>query len=121
MLAVTQQDCVRLGQTNLLDQPDTDILLQRAVDQVNALCFGRLAGTLTPYQAETVKKAVCRHADFMLTYGQALEAPLESYGINGVSISFAADKVFSQGGTTTSREVYSLMLSTGLLYRGCVG
>ena len=121
MLAVTQQDCVRLGQSSLLEQPDPDLLLQRAVDQINALCFGRLTGSLTPFQEEAVKKAVCRHADFMLTYGQALEAPLESYGINGVNMSFATDKVFQQGGTTTSREVYSLLLPTGLLYRGCVG
>ena len=118
---VTQEDCVQYGSAELLAQPELTDLLSRACDQVDAICFGRIQSCgmdqLTTRQQEKVKKAVCLHAAFLRAYGDALESPLESYGINGVSMSFAADRVIKQGGTTTSPEVYSLLLQSGLACR----
>ena len=96
--------------------------LERAADQVDGLCFGRIRrrglAKLTEFQRERVKKAVCLHAAFLSTYGEAMASPLASYGINGVSMAFDAARLVSQGGVTTSREVYSLLLQTGLAHRG---
>ena len=39
-------------------------------------------------------------------YGDALESPLDSYGINGVSMTFDASRIVRQGGVTVSSEVY---------------
>ncbi len=119
---VTQQDCVCLGEMGLLEVPDVERLLERASDQVDAACFGRIQqigfAKLTQYQQDKIKKAVCLHAAFLQSYGQALNSPLESYGINGVSMSFASDRVVRQGGAVVSSEVYSLLLQTGLAQRG---
>ncbi len=113
----TEQDCIRFG-LEQLPEP----LLERASDQVDAACFGRIRqkgfDKLPQFQRETIKKAVCLHAAFLQSYGQALESPLDSYGINGVSMSFAADRVVRQGGAVVSGEVYSLLLQTGLAQRG---
>lgn len=119
---VTQEDCVKLGEVELLEWPNAERLLEQASDQVDAACFGRIQrigfAKLTQFQQDKIKKAVCLHAAFLQSYGQALESPLESYGINGVSMSFASDRVVRQGGAVVSREVYSLLLQTGLAQRG---
>ncbi len=122
MSYVTQDECSSFLPIELLSLPDLPALLERASDQVDAMCFGRIQSRgmerLTQYQQEQIKKAVCKHAAFLHFYGDALESPLESYGINGVSMSFSPNRVITQGGTTTSCEVYSLLLKTGLAYRG---
>lgn len=96
--------------------------LERAGDQVDGLCFGRIRrcgfDKLTAFQQEKIKKAVCLHAAFLSAYGDALESPLASYGINGVSMAFDPARLVSQGGVTTSREVYGLLVQTGLAHRG---
>lgn len=96
--------------------------LERASNQVDGLCFGRIrrAGFehLTEFQQERICEAVCRHADFLAAYGDALESPLASYGINGVSMTFDASRIVRQGGVTVSGEVYGLLLQTGLAHRG---
>lgn len=96
--------------------------LERASDQVDGLCFGRIRrrgfDKLTVFQQERIKKAVCLHAAFLAAYGDALESPLASYGINGVTMAFDASRMASQGGVTTSKEVYSQLLQSGLAHRG---
>lgn len=97
-------------------------MLERASDQVDGLCFGRIRRRgfekLTEFQQANIKKAVCLHAAFLHAYGDAVESPLASYGINGVSMAFDAARVAGQGGVTTSKEVYGLLLQTGLAHRG---
>lgn len=96
--------------------------LERAGAQVDGLCFGRIRrrgfDRLTEFQRENIKRAVCLHAAFLSAYGDAVESPLASYGINGVSMAFDASRVVGQGGVITSKEVYGLLLQTGLAHRG---
>lgn len=106
----------------LLSDQSLFVGLERASSQVDALCYGRIrrAGfeNLTDFQQECIRKAVCLHAEFLAAYADALQSPLQSYGINGVSMTFDGTKVRQQGGVTTSGEVYSLLLQTGLAHRG---
>lgn len=101
---------------------DLAAVLERASDQVDGLCFGRIRrrgfDKLTAFQQEKIKKAVCLHAAFLSAYGDALESPLASYGINGISMAFDAARTAAQGGVTTSKEVYNLLIQTGLAHRG---
>lgn len=96
--------------------------LERASAQVDGLCYGRIrrAGfeNLTEFQQECIRQATCLQAEFLASYADALESPLQSYGINGVSMTFDGTKVRQQGGVTASSEVYSLLLQTGLAHRG---
>ena len=101
---------------------DLAAVLERASDQVDGLCFGRIRrrgfDKLTAFQQEKIKKAVCLHAAFLSAYGDALESPLASYGINGISMAFDAARTAAQSGVTTSKEVYNLLIQTGLAHRG---
>lgn len=96
-------------------------LLERASDDVDGLCYGRIRrigfGNLTPFQQEKVKKAVCCHAAFLADYGELVDSPLDSYGINGVSMRFAADRVCVQGGVTTTNAVMAQLRQSGLASR----
>lgn len=96
-------------------------LLELASDAVDALCYGRIRkvgfDNLTKFQQEKVKKAVCLHAAFLDTYGDLLNSPLSSYGINGVSMSFDASKVVTQGGVTTNQAVMQQLRQSGLATR----
>lgn len=98
-----------------------EIILERASDEVDALCYGRIRklgfDNLTAFQQEKVKKAVCYHAAFLLTYGELLDSPLNSYGINGVSMSFASDRIVTQGGVTTTNAVMVQLRQSGLATR----
>lgn len=97
------------------------VLLDQASDAVDALCYGRIRrvgfDNLTEFQQEKVRKAVCYHAAFLSTYGDLLNSPLSSYGINGVSMSFDADKVVTQGGVTTNQAVMQQLRQSGLATR----
>ena len=103
------------------NEPALERSLCLASDAVDALCYGRIRKVgfdkLTEFQQEKVKKAVCLHAKFLLTYGELLDSPLSSYGINGVSMSFDASKVVTQGGVTTNQAVMQQLRQSGLATR----
>lgn len=103
------------GSTEAADQ------LERASDEVDALCYGRIrkAGfeRLTPFQREKIKKATCYHAAFLYAYGEELQSPLASYGINGVSMSFDSSRTVSQGSITTNNATMAQLRQSGLASR----
>lgn len=103
------------------DADCTELELEQASDEVDALCYGRIRKVgfenLTAFQQEKVKKAVCYHAAFLHNYGEELSSPLASYGINGVSMSFSKDKTETQGGVTTTGAVMVQLRQSGLATR----
>lgn len=118
----TPGDYARYCPGGPLSEDSVNAFLERASAQVDGLCYGRIrrAGfnNLTEFQQECIRKATCLQAEFLASYADALESPLQSYGINGVSMTFDGTKVRQQGGVTASGEVYSLLLQTGLAHRG---
>ena len=100
------------------NEPGIPARLERASDEVDALCYGRIRKrgfeNLTPFQQEKVKKAVCYHAAFLSGFGELVDSPLSSYGINGVSISFDASRMVKQGGVTTTDTVMLQLRQSGL-------
>lgn len=115
---VDEADYMRLMDDSL--PYDAQRILQ-AEDEVNDLCFGRIAAIgfdrLTDFQRSRIKKAVCLHAAFLAQYADMLQSPLASYGINGVSMSFDSDKTVTQGGVTTSHAVLAQLRQSGLAVR----
>lgn len=113
-------DYVDLGLGNYQAVADGS-LFKLASDAVDALCYGRIRkvgfDNLTKFQQEKVKKAVCLHVSFLSTYGELLNSPLSSYGINGVSMSFDAAKVVTQGNVTTNQAVMQQLRQSGLATR----
>lgn len=98
--------------------------LKRACRDIDSLTFNRIvkAGfdNLTEFQQGLIKEAVQLHTDFCHDNAELLDSPLSAYSINGVSMSFDKSRIVSEGGVTTSSEVYSLLMQTGLCYRGLV-
>lgn len=96
--------------------------LRQACRDIDSLTFNRIvkAGfeNLTEFQQELIKEAVQLHADFCYDNAELLDSSLASYAINGVSMSFDKSKIVAVGGVTTSSQVYSLLMQTGLCYRG---
>ena len=61
-----------------------------------------------------VKRAISLQADFIHDYGELISSPLQSYGINGVSMSFKSDVVIQCGGISMLKGTYGLLERTGL-------
>lgn len=118
----TAEDYARYFPGGSLSGAELDAALERASRQVDAYCFGRIRAIgfdkLTGFQQDCIRQATCLHAEFLSSYGDALESPMQSYGINGVSMTFDAGRIASQGGVSTSSEAASLLLQTGLAHRG---
>ena len=102
-------------------QPYDGQRILQAEDEVNDLCFGRIAAIgfehLPEFQRRRVHIAVCLHAVFLAQYADMLQSPLASYGINGVSMSFDSGKTVTQGGVTTSHAVLAQLRQSGLAVR----
>ena len=96
--------------------------IRRACRDIDSLTFNRIvkAGfeNLTEFQQELIKEAVQLHADFCYDNADLLDSPLAAYSINGVSMSFDKSKIVTVDSVTTSSAVYSLLMQTGLCYRG---
>ena len=62
-----------------LDEETATKLLEEASDQVDRLTYGRIRKrefeSLTEYQQEMIKKAVCHQAEFINNYGEYLSSP----------------------------------------------
>jgi len=101
---------------------EVEARLKRACRNIDSLTFNRIVEkgfeNLSEFQQELIKEAVVLHMDFCYENAELLESPLSAYSINGVSMSFDKSKVVELGGVTTSSETYSLLMQTGLCYRG---
>lgn len=121
MAYATFEDLRSLMPDSQMAESEAARLLQQASDEIDALCFGRIRKQgfekLTAFQQEKVKKAVCFHAAFLRDYGEELQSPLASYGINGVSMSFSTERTVTQGGVTTSNAVMAQLRQSGLASR----
>ena len=110
--------------TTKLDDDAMEALLKEAEEDVNVMTYGRIAArgfdALTEFQQSKVKKAIARQADFREQYTSILSAPLASYSINGVSMSWDKGELVEFGGVYTSRDVLGLLNQSGLTYRGVV-
>lgn len=97
-------------------------MAKKAEADVDGLTYNRIRqigfGNLTDYQQNTIKWAVCEHANFLFENDDMLTSALTSYSINGVSMGFDSAAVVRINGATVSNRVYSLLLSTNLMYGG---
>ena len=121
MAYATFEDFRTLMPDSQMAEADAARTLAQASDEIDGLCFGRIRKIgfekLTKFQQEKVRKAVCYHAAFLCDYGQELQSPLASYGINGVSMNFSNERTVTQGGVTTTNAVMAQLRQSGLASR----
>lgn len=97
--------------------------LASASDDVDSITLNRIGGEdrlllLTPFQQGKIQRATCLQAEFQQEYGELLNNPLSSYGINGVSMQWDRSVLVQYGNIFTTNAVLSLLRQTGLTYRG---
>ena len=112
----------------LLTDENADRYLKQASRQVNTICRGRIEGvgfdSLSPFRKSSIQDVVCRQAEFLYQNESMLETYLNSYAINGVSMQFGqAWNLHVEDGIAMPKELYQVLLRTGLCYRGfdCYG
>ena len=104
--------------------PDGDLerVLRQASRHIDSLTFNRIVAAgfdhMTAFQQETIKEVVCMQADFEYENADEINTILSSYSINGVSAQFGSSwNVFMEKGMAMKRDVYSLLMQTGLCCR----
>ena len=111
-----------MGTAREEEDHDLDRALRDAERDVDSLTYGRIRvigiDGLTPFQKENVELAICEQAEFRMNYAAYLDNPLSSYGINGVSLSWDASKVYNIGGVRICCGAYNRLVQTGLTYMG---
>ena len=89
---------------------------------IDTLTFNRITAegidSFTDFQRERIKRSAALQMKFIYDNSELLESPLSAYSISGVSMSFDKSKVVSLDGVITTRQVYNVLMQTGLCYRG---
>lgn len=103
-----------------LPEEEAEKALKQASKHIDILTYRRIAGVgfenLTPFQQETVKEVACMMADFESTNDSMINSLINSYSINGASITFSGESANCQlvNGIIVQRDVYEILNMTGL-------
>lgn len=89
-----------------------------AAEHIDTLTFNRIKdfNSLTEFQRRIIKRVHNRLTDFERENEDILDSQLQSYSLNGVSMSFNNQSVKHICGVVIPSELYSLLVSTGLCY-----
>lgn len=96
----------------------TDEFAIKAAEHIDTLTFNRIKdfNSLTEFQQRIIKRVHNRLTDFERENEDILDSQLQSYSLNGVSMSFNNQSVKHVFGVAIPSELYSLLVSTGLCY-----
>ena len=103
-----------------LSDEEAEKALKQASRHIDILTYRRIAGigfeNLTPLQQATVKEVACMMADFESANASTINSLINSYSINGASISFSGESANCQliNGIIVQRDVYEMLNMTGL-------
>lgn len=106
------------GGTTLTD----DKYLKKASRHIDALTYNRIVGkginALTPFQQEVIKEVTCELAEFESENKELIESVLQSYSINGVSMTFGNSwNIAVISGIAIKKDIYERLVTTGLCCR----
>jgi hypothetical protein len=97
--------------------------LKQASRHIDTLTYNRIVGVgfdkLTPFQQSIVKESVCMMADFEHNNASMINSLVNSYSINGASISFSGECANCQltNGVIVQKDTYAYLAQTGLTCR----
>lgn len=103
-----------------LPEDEAERALKQASKHIDILTYRRIAGVgfdkLTPFQQETVKEVTCMMADFESANASMINSLINSYSINGASISFSGESANCKliNGVVVQKDVYAYLSQTGL-------
>lgn len=93
--------------------------LKQASRHIDSLTYNRILGhgfdNLTPFQQGILIECTCELANFEYENEDMIQSVLQSYAINGVSMSFGESwNVFIQSGVAIRKDTYVKLTQTGL-------
>lgn len=96
--------------------------LRQASRHIDTLTYNRIVGAgfdhLTQFQQDIIKEVCCTLADFEYENEEMLNSVLQSYAINGVSMTFGEGwNLVCENGVAMKRDTYELLSQTGLCCR----
>lgn len=103
--------------------------IERALDiasmHIDSLTYNRIVGRgfsgMTEFQQNMVRRVCCMQAEFEYENAALIQSVLDSYSLNGVSMSFGSNwKVTTAAGVAMRRDVYAMLCQTGLCDRRCI-
>lgn len=100
-------------------EDDVDKYLRTASRHIDSLTYNRIVGrgfsNLTQFQQDIIREVCCELAEFEYENEDLIQNVLQSYSINGVSMSFGNSwnvKVIS--GVAIRSDIYEKLAQTGL-------
>lgn len=102
-----------------IPEKEIEKMLKQASRHIDTLTYNRIVGRgisrLTEFQQDIIKECCCEMADFEYENAEVLQNILQSYSINGVSMSFGGSwNVSIIGGVAVKTDVYEKLKQTGL-------
>lgn len=96
--------------------------LRTASRHIDTLTYNRIVGkgfaSLTPFQQSIIQDVCCQMADFETENEEWLNSILQSYSVNGVSMSFGSGwNVKVINGVAIRADTYETLRQTGLCCR----
>lgn len=100
------------------NQGVTDEFAIKAAEHIDTLTFNRIKdfNSLTEFQQRIIRRVHNRLTAYERENEDILDSQLQSYSLNGVSMSFNNQSVKHVCGVAIPSELYSLLVSTGLCY-----
>lgn len=101
----------------VLPEEEMDKYLSEASRHIDVLTFNRIdsINELTEFQKDAIQYCCCKMAEFEYENEDILNSPLQSYSINGVSMSFGDSwNITIINGIAVPRAIYNILRTTGL-------
>lgn len=118
---VNCEDFFKMFPNSFIPQNEIMIYLEAASSDVDSMTFNRITAcgfdNLTAFQKEKVRSAVCRQAAFRYENAGLFESAIQSYSINGVSVTYDKSRILNIGDTVTSPVIFSVIKQSGLCCR----
>lgn len=118
---VTKTDFSKMFPNSQIPSDEVELYLKTASVDIDSLTFNRIVAcgfdSLTPFQKEKVQNAVCRQAELRYQNQELFDSIIQSYSLNGASVTFDKSRLVTICGATTSSDIYSELKQSGLCVR----
>lgn len=107
---------------DIIPEEQLEKALKKASKHIDTLTYNRIVGkgfsNLTKFQQETIQDVCCQLAEFETENQELINSVLQSYSINGVSMSFGESwNVSVQNGVAIRADLFDQLKQTGLCCR----
>lgn len=118
---VNYDDFLKMFPNTSIPQNEIMIYLEAASSDVDSMTFNRITAcgfdNLTAFQKEKVRSAVCRQAVFRHENAELFDSAIQSYSINGVSVTYDKSRIANVGGVMTAPVIFAELKQSGLCCR----